>query len=332
MDRAPIPGDLAAMASRDQGIFKVKVSSIDDKICHFAVIIDLGSKTVKEVHAAAGTDGEFRERPLNEAIEPFLEWVQEVRYYYRVDANLTQDLERVVKHSIRDPEVLGKLVDAFKTGKTGDIDYAMGTELTHILGDKNPRIEVALLKMDEQKASATEAKGDGGADGGSNKGSFKQGTFLPMGFVMAPINGTFLPRVPLGTSVVVKFIKPAEPTTKGYIANHKGPDEEHPERAHAYLRELNQVPGTSQIQVIVELPGGQQGEIIEDSQDIKIKLAPTHAPKKKKKSRTPASSTGYDMGPKSSGFSPEFLMPFVIGSIFAVSIALGMLYVLLSFL
>lgn len=312
------------------GIFKVKVSTMEDKYCHFAVVLDLSSRTVKEIHVAAGIESEFRERGLNEPFPDFMAWVQEVRYYYRVDPNLTQDLERMVKHIAKDPEFMGKLLEAFKNNSTGDLDYGMSSELIHILGDKNPRIEIALLKETEEPAAAAGADDGGQGDGAGGKSNFKKGTFLPLGFVMAPINGTFLPRVPLNTPVVVKFIKPGDPSTKTYMSNHKGPDEDHPERAHAILKEMNGVPGTSQVQVIVELPGGHMGEIIEDSQDIKVKLAPTR-PAKAKKSRKGPVTQGYDMGPKKK-FVPEFSPAFLIGSAVAVSLLLGVVYVLMSLL
>lgn len=315
------------MAARDLGIFKVKVSSVEDKYCHFAVLIDLGSKTVKEIHVAAGTESEFRQRDLNEPFPAFMAWVQEVRYYYRVDPNLTQDLERMVKHTLKDQEFMSKLLDAFKKGSAGDLEYSMSTELVHILGDKNPRIEVALQKQSDAEQQTAAGPGEEAAPPG--RSNFKTGSFLPLGFVMAPINGTYLPRVPLNTPIVVKFIKPGDPSSKTYLKNHKGPDEEHPERAHAILRETNSVPGTSQVQVIVELPGGHLGEIIEDSQDIKVKLAPSR-PAKQKRKKGPVTE-GYDMGPKKS-FTPEFSLPFVIGAVVAVSLLLGVIVVLLGFL
>ncbi len=317
------------MAARDIGIFKVKVTSIDDKFCHFAILLDLTGRTVREIHVAAGTDSEFRIRDINEPFNSFIAWVQEVRYYYRVDPNLTQDLERMVQHLVKNAEFLGKLFAAFKKNSTGDLDYDMSAELIHILGDKTPRIEIVLGKKDPETPEAAETEAAAGGAGNSN---FRKGTFLPMGFVMAPINGTYLPRVPLNASVVVKFIKTGEASTKTYIKNHPGPDEEHKERAYAILKELNNVPGTTQVQAIVELPGGQLGEIVEESQEIKIKLAPTKPPRARRFRQSAGTEGGYSAPSRLAGFSPEFSLPFIVGSIFAVSLLLGVLVVLLSYL
>ena len=253
------------MSDSQNRILKGRAVTDEPRYCIFSFDVDLGRRQIKETICISGTQDEFALRNFSESFADFSAWAQEIRYYGKLDVRSTMDLEGVVKRLSHDVDFVDKAVEAIKTNDASKIEFVMGTELEHILGVKNVALEFFVQDKTYIKDSA--ASGASSTDEGG-------GPMIPLAFVLSPLQGVALTRIRLGERIVVKFANLKDQLTKNYRANNEPQDEKFPERSTAILKSLSEATGQNAIRAIVQLPGGALGEIIEESRNIRVRMAP----------------------------------------------------------
>ncbi len=290
----------------------------EPRLNYFAYVFDMSRGMITATHVVAGGENQLGgRRNLTEPFHEFEAWVQEVRYYAKLDVNQTNDLERFVKKMGSDPDFVEKMVGAISANNFQRIEFDFTAGLEHILGTKGLKSEFITQQMTQapakpkETAPAAEAPPPG----------------IPMSFIMAPISGVVLPRLPIGEQVMVRFKNLKDGRTQAYLQrNPPEEDAKNPDQLMAVLRELHEAPsfGPDAVKAVVELPGGDLGEVIEESRSIRVKTAAVSG-----KSGRSSSGSGY-VNPNQDKMETSHVVLFGLGITAILGIAGGLLIAFLS--
>ncbi len=239
--------------------------------CVFAFEVDPARRAVK-TQSAAGSAEQFRALSLDAPGSELRSWFEELRYYGREDARLSQDLDRHLKRVLADESFRQALVETVVDRNVSRVEYALLAPLEHILGQKTLAKEFAF--------------GDVGGPA-----PVTQEKPIPMQFLMAPLNGIPLLRLSIPQTVIARLADLKDARTKAFLASL--PEEERNQsQFQVVVKGLREAPdvGSEAVRATVELPGGIAGEIVEENRYIRVRL-PAPDPSVAKRMRAESATT-----------------------------------------
>ena len=245
------------MAVNNSAILRVRCFTPDVQplYCVLSFEVDSNRKTVRP-SAVAGRADNFHTLKLDCAPPEMTAWLEEVRYYGRTDPRITADLERCLKRLLSDASFADRLLESIEKRDLSPIDFALNSELEHILGARQLAKESFFGVAGPAPAAASAER------------------TIPMHFMMAPLNGVPLLRLALHQSVAARFADLKDPATRAFLESL--PEEERKSKSFEVklvsLREARDV-GPEAVRAVVHLPGGIAAEVVEENRYIRVRLA-----------------------------------------------------------
>lgn len=292
------------MSDQEKRVIRIRVLAPQDVTYHGAIIMTPEGKQVKEHHSLAGETGEIRSYHPTEPVKQFISWKESLLFNEKADKSRTQDFDRLLARITRNIDFIDKFRQLLKGKQTEKITYDVKMEIQGSLGIKDPDVQIVTqpLTWGDDSAIAAEAGGDAtDADAGVSKTANR----IALTFIISPSTGTPLGQLEVGTEIIARFADPEDEQTSNYMIEQglkfaALPEESDEGGDGAMLGEgflpedsapapKNEIQGTVEsvephgdhTLILVKLPGGQDGYILEEEKSVKVKTVQDAAGKNK---------------------------------------------------
>lgn len=242
-------------------VLKSRIESADGSYYMYCVRLDVARKTVAEVHAIAGDHHEFASQPLNIDLASFISWLKNMEFNGKRNESRTYDLIRYFETHSKNPEWVEHLAGILRVGDISGLQYELSQDFEIALGQKDLIMQFDLSEYvpPEKSVSGVVQEDLSG--------------LIPLSFVVSPFAGTALVRLTPGDRIHVRFAKAKDSRSANYLKRMgiKAIDGRY--ESDARLKSLGTRPGKGDILLKFKLDGGADGFIIEENQDIRVKMA-----------------------------------------------------------
>lgn len=272
-------------------VLKSRMEAPDGVLYVYSVRFDLVRKTLNETHGIAGDHHELAEQSLAEEHSAFVNWMKTMEFNGRRDESRTYDLLRYFEKYGKNPDWLVEVCGMLRAGDTNGLQYKFSQDFEIALGYKDLVISCDLAEyVPPPKSESGQPAEDLSAS-------------IPVNLVVSPFSGTPLIRLTPGDQVRVRFEEPQAARTSNYIKRMQVESKDGRYEVDARLQSLGTRPGKGDILLKLKLDGGAEAHVIEENQDIRVKLA----------ERAGASGTAVRSG-RRSRVSTSFESPAPIGT------------------
>ncbi len=244
-------------------ILKSRIESPDGAYYVYCLRLDVVRKTLNEVHAIAGDHFEFASQPLNLELSEFVSWLKNMEFNGKRDESRTYDLVRYFEKHGKNPDWVSHLCGILRVGDLSGLQYELSQDFEIALGQKD------LIMQFDLSEYVPPAK----TPGASGLPQEDLSGLIPVSFVVSPFAGTPLIRLTPGDRVHVRFAKPKDGRTSNYIKRMGVKSQDGRYESDAVLKSLGTRPGKGDVLVKFKLDGGAEAYVIEENQDIRVKMA-----------------------------------------------------------
>lgn len=243
-------------------VLKSRMEAPDGAIYIYALRFDLARKTLNEAQGIAGDHYELAEHSLAEDYSAFVNWMKTMEFNGRREESRTYDLLRYFEKYGKNPDWLLEVCGMLRSGDTNGLQYKFSQDFEIALGYKD-----LIMQYDLAEYVAPPGAGQG-------QPREDLSASIPASLVVSPFSGTPLIRLTPGDRVRVRFEQPGEARTANYIKRMQveGIDGRRHE-VDARLQSLGTRPGQGDILLKFKLAGGAEAHVIEENQDIRVKMA-----------------------------------------------------------
>ncbi|MBX7059988.1 MAG: hypothetical protein K1X75_18145 [Leptospirales bacterium] len=240
---------------------------------------------IKEYQAVAGDRGEFRDRPMQEPYSQFSSWKDTLIFSGNLDRTSTSDFDRCLGRLSRRHDFVERFRKVAEGRANDGVLYDIQTEMFFNLGIRGGELKVEAMPLRVVEPVAAEVEETAPAASESDP---RLAGRLPLRFLVSAVRGLPLSELQAGMDVFVRFGDPESVEARQYrgarsgsedAAMASGDDMEQslqliPSKEEAELEaQVSAVEHTDQgVLVLLELPGGVQGYVLEEEPLVKIKL------------------------------------------------------------
>lgn len=242
-------------------VLKSRIESADGSYYLYCLRLDVVRKTIAETHAIAGDHHEFASQPLNQELPLFVSWLKNMEFNGKRNESRTYDLLRYFEKQSRNPDWVDHLCGILRVGDLSGLQYELSQDFEIALGQKDLIMQFDLAEyVPPVRSEAGPAQED-------------LSGLIPLSLVVSPFAGTPLVRLSPGDRVHVRFAKPKDGRSANYLKRMGIQSADGRYETDARLTSLGTRPGKSDILLKFKLDGGADGYVIEENQDIRVKMA-----------------------------------------------------------
>ncbi|MCR9143773.1 MAG: hypothetical protein NXI24_16115 [bacterium] len=245
-------------------VLKSRIESPDGAYYVYCLRLDVVRKNVMEVHVIAGDHHDFASQPLNSELSEFVSWLKNMEFNGKRDESRTYDLARYFEKHGKNHEWIEHLCGVLRVGDLSGLQYELSQDFEIALGHKDL---IMQFDLSEYTPPASGGPGSGGAKQEDLSG------LIPLSFVVSPFAGTPLIRLTPGDRVHVRFAKPKDGRSANYLKRMNVPAVDGRYEIDVAVKSLGTRPGKGDVLLKLKLDGGAEGYIIEENQDIRVKMA-----------------------------------------------------------
>lgn len=243
-------------------VLKSRMEAPDGVIYIYCLRVDLARKTINEVHGIAGDHHELSEQSLAENYSAFVNWMKTMEFNGRRDESKTYDLLRYFEKYSKNQDWLGEISGMLRAGDTNGLQYKFSQDFEIALGYKDLVMQYDLAEY--VPPPSTKPGGPAEEDLSSS---------IPVTLVVSPFSGVPLIRLTPGDRVHLRFARPKATRTANYIKRMQVEARDGRYEVDARLLSLGTRPGKGDILLKFKLDGGAEAHVIEENQDIRVKMA-----------------------------------------------------------
>jgi hypothetical protein len=248
-------------------ILKSRIESPDGAYYVYCLRLDLARKNVAEVHVIAGDHHELASQALNAELSEFVSWLKNMEFNGKRDESRTYDLARYFEKQGKNPEWIDHLCGILRVGDLSGLQYELSQDFEIALGHKD-----LIMQFDLAEYVPPASSGTGGGTGARQE---DLSGLIPLSFVVSPFAGTPLVRLTPGDRIHVRFAKPKDGRSSNYLKRMNIQAVDGRYESDVVLKSLGTRPGKGDVLLKFKLEGGAEGFIIEENQDIRVKMADT---------------------------------------------------------
>ena len=306
------------MADNGTVIIRIKISASDGNYGFLTYIMDMGSKNVTDSFAMGGSTDEYATMSVSEPYQKYFDWVQNNRFYTKYDPSTTQDLERFAKGSSKNMEFTDKLHTIIKSGAVQDLEYNLKNEMTVIMGDRDPRIEINIHQASEDDLGGAE-EAQPQSEGSS---AINPMSFLQLAFRMSPLEGVFLTDLQPGDKAFARIKDMKNPLSKSFIERTRVPNEDLPSEYPVTIKSMQANPAGGMF-IFVTMSDGNTALVVEEETNIKVKVP---RGKKAQRSRMPAGAPGGGGADEGILSNPKYLVIALVVMLTILGVMIAVLF------